>query len=191
VAKRSLPTVDPEEEGLGAPTIMEPALAARHGAAYVHLAAFAIDVDRIRIFVEQHHPDADLPFGWEVFLTEAYVLRSFDPDHPRARAVLEDACLSVLELATGPEGEPPLGSQLPFAMYDAVHRGAMPQDFAQLFGAWRAPPEDLVEALAPLWAEAHRHVPSLAQLCLDADIEPPLPPPTVMALEELAHPPHP
>jgi hypothetical protein len=186
VTKRTLPTVRPEQEGLGMPTIMEPALAARHGAAYVHLAAFAIDVDRIRLHLEAHHPEAEPPFGWEVFLTEVYMLRSFDAASARAQALLEDACLSVLEMGTVPDGEPPLGSQLPFAVYDAVRRGALPDALGHMFGAWRRPPDELVEGLAPLWAEAQDHAPSLAAMCLEVPVEPPLPPPTVQALEELA-----
>lgn len=188
--KRSLPTVKPEQEGLGAPTIMEPALAAKHGAAYVHLAVFAIDVDRIRVHLEAHHPEAEPPFGWEVLLTEAYILRSFDAESPRAQAVLEDTCLSVLEMGTVPEEgeEGVLGSQLPFAVYDAVRRGALPSHLSRLFQAWRKPPDDLVEALAPVWREAHVHVPALAAMCLQMPVEPPLPAPTGQALEELVGP---
>jgi hypothetical protein len=186
VSKRPLPVVDRDHEGLGAPTIMEPALAARHGAPYVHLAVFAIDVDRVRAFVEAEHPEHDLPFGWEVFLTELYLLRSFDAEHPRALAVIEDACLSVLELGTDPEGEPPLGSQLPFAVHDAVQRGVLPGHLASLFASWRGRAGGLVQELEPLWREAHRHGPALASLCLEVPMEPPLPGPTVHALEELA-----
>ena len=70
--KRALPSVAPEQTALGLPTIMDRELAAAHGVTYVHLAVFAIDVDRVYWLEPEHE---GLPFGWEVFLTEQFLLR--------------------------------------------------------------------------------------------------------------------
>ncbi len=156
------------------PTIMDRALAARHGAPYVHLAAFAIDVDRVREAVEGYGDPR--PFGWEVLLTEAYLLEA------RVGAeILEDIVLSVLD------GEPDaLGGQLAFSVWDAIERGELPRELRRAFASWRARPKELTKALASLWPDAPRLVPELSRGCLDAAVDPPLAPPTRAALEALA-----
>lgn len=175
--KKSLPRIDPAREKLGLPTIMDRALAARHGAPYVHLAAFAIDVDRVREAVEGY--DDPRPFGWEVLLTEAYLLERFAGEG--ATALLEDAVLSILD------GEPDaLGGQLAFAVWDAIERGELPVALRRAFASWRTRPKELVKELAKLWPRAHELVPELARDCLEAGIEPPLAPPTREALERMA-----
>lgn len=180
--RRSLPQMPRASEGLGRRTIMDRALATRHGAPYVHLAAFAIDVDRVRDARED--VDDPLPFGWEVLLTEAYLIDALDPAaRPGDRTLIEDAVLSVLE---GEPGAEILGSQLPFAVWDAIARGAWPDELRALFAGWKARPRELVAALAPLWAESPTHVRALAQACLDTAIEPPLAPPTLETLARLA-----
>jgi hypothetical protein len=179
---RKLPLATAQAERLGRPTIMDRALAAAHGPIYVHLAAFAIDVDRVREALESF--DGGLPFGWEVFLTEAWLIERVTPEDPPARAMIEDAVLGILERKHGEEE--PLGSQLPFAVWDAIARGAWPAQMRSLFSSWRARPDELVKELAPFWADSERHRRALARVCLEAAIDPPLAPPTVEALRAMA-----
>jgi hypothetical protein len=178
--KKHLPKMAPDRQKLGLPTIMDPALAQRHGVPYVHLAAFAIDVDRVRDAVEGF--DDPRPFGWEVFLTEAYLLERFDPvRRPEEVLLFEDVVLSILEGA--PDA---LGSQLAFAVWDALVRQRFPARLEGAFASWRARPEQLVKELATLWRDGARHVRELAAGCLEVELEPPLAPPTREALEALA-----
>jgi hypothetical protein len=178
--RRTLPQAPVKAEGLGRPTIMDRALASRHGAAYVHLAVFAIDVDRVRDALED--VDDPLPFGWEVFLAEAYLIDRVDPADPEQRAMIEDVLLGILE---GEPGEPVLGSQLPFAAWDAIARGAWPDDLRKPFAGWKARPKQLVAELATLWPDAERHRRELARVCLETPMDPPLAPPTIEALEAM------
>jgi hypothetical protein len=176
VADKSLPRLAPAQEKLGLPTIMDRALAARHGVRYVHLAAFAIDVDRVREAVEGY--DDPRPFGWEVLLTEAYVLERFDGNDT---AILEDAVLAILD------GEPDaLGSQLPFAVWDAIERGELPRSLREAFKSWRARPKELVRALGALWQRGDAIVRELAESALAVELDPPLAPPTCEALARMA-----
>lgn len=179
--RRKLPTVAPKSEGLGMPTIMDRALASRHGAPYVHLAVFAIDVDRVRD--ELDDPESPHPFAWEVFLLERYLIERVDPRAPDERAMIEDVVLGVLE---GEPGEPVMGSQLPFAVWDAIARGVWPDDMRSMFRAWKARPKKLVAALAPLWEAPEQHTRDLARLCLETSMEPPLAPPTIEALRAMS-----
>ncbi|MEC7518518.1 MAG: hypothetical protein VYE22_01565 [Myxococcota bacterium] len=170
------------KEKLGAPTIMDRALAASHGVTYVHLAVFSIDVDRIREAVEGY--DDPRPFGWEVFLTEQYLLTHFDPaKRPEEAAFFEEVVLSILD------GRPDaLGSQLSFAVWDAIQRGRFPKRLEGAFRSWKARPKELVKDLAKLWADEEALRESLARGCLEVTLEPPLAPPTVEALRDLADP---
>ena len=186
----SLPQIRPEQEGLGHPTVMDPALAMEHGVPYVHLVVFAIDVDRVRAAVEEREdqaadpPESTWPFGWEVFLTEMYLLGALDPADPAHRAMLADTCALIHEM--GPFEQPPFGAQIPFAVYDAVARGAWPGDLAgELLGFWKKPPKALVRQLAPLWEDPEADARDLALECLELDLTPPLAPPTRAALEAM------
>lgn len=153
---------------------MDRTLAQEHGVPYVHLAAFAIDVDRVREEVEGYGDPR--PFGWEVFLTELYLL-----EEEAAHAALEDAVLSIID------GEPDaLGAQLAFAVWDALARGALPKKLKSAFAGWKARPDELVEALAPLHGERDRWRRELAAGCLAVELDPPLAPPTLEALKKLA-----
>jgi hypothetical protein len=172
----------PRQTGLGAPTIMDRGLADQHGTAYVHLAVFAIDVDRVRAHCAGTD-DGGLPFAWEVFLTEYYLLQRFDPRDLEQISLLEDACLSVLDEAPGQQR---LGEQLPFAVYDAVTRGVLPDTLASVFHHWRSKPKTLVKDLAGLWADADVQARKLAQLCLQTPLEPPAAPPTVTTWRQIA-----
>lgn len=185
VSKKSLPTVGPREEGLGRPTIMDPALAAKHGIDYVHLVVFAIDMDRVCELVDADEASV-WPFGWEVFLTEVHLLGSLDIENEAHRAIVEDTCISILEEGPSAEGdEPALGSQLLFAVYDAVARGEWPADLRRLFQEWERGPDDLVRELEPLWKDAETEARDIAEAVQEIEIDPPLSPTTEDALEAL------
>lgn len=176
VVEKRLARLEPGREKLGLPTIMDRALAARHGAPYVHLAAFAIDVDRVREALEG--PDDARPFGWDVLLVEEYLGARFGAGD---LSLLEDAVLSILD------GEPDaLGAQLVFAVWDAVERGELPDALRAAFRAWRGRPKALARQLAKLRTQGADLVAQLAQGCLDAELDPPLAPPTRDALAQLA-----
>lgn len=163
-------------EGLGLETIMDRGLAARFGVPYVHLAAFAIDVDRVNAEVSD---DPSWPAGWEVFLTEQYLLDRFDPARPEDRELVTDTCEAVME------GGQALGAQLPFAVWDAVERGAWPDDLRVLFRGWKRRPRELARHLAALWSEADTQRRRLVEAALAVPLEPPLAPPTREELERM------
>lgn len=180
VVRRKLPQVSPPQTGIGRPTIMDRTLAAQHGIEYVHLAAFAIDVDRVFVV---DPAEARLPLGWEVFLCAAYVVGRLDSRAEPGRALIED---SVLQILAAPPGEPRLGGVLAFAVHAAVERGLLVESLRQAFSTWRSPPKQLHRALetsfgdpAPLIARAALH-------CLGTELTPPLAPPTLQTLQEMA-----
>jgi hypothetical protein len=176
--KRKLLQVTPAHERLEQPTIMNSALAARYGVDYVRLAAFAIDLDRAYTAAPE---DAALPFGWEVFVTECYLLGALDPNDETVCALLEETCLSILEQAPDDQG---YGSQLLFAVYDAVTRGAYPSALATPFRSWRKPPKQLLRALRELFAQPDA-LRSQASAVLALALDPPLSPPTRKTLEQM------
>ena len=159
---------------------MDRALAAKHGVPYVHLAAFAIDVDRVREAVEGY--DDPRPFGWEVFLVERYLLDRFDPNRePELCLLFEDVVLGVLD------GEPDaLGSQIVFAIWDLIQRARFPRRLEGAFRAWKARPDELCRDLDALFADEEVLGAALARGCLEVALEPPLAPPTKEALARLA-----
>jgi hypothetical protein len=169
----------PVAEKLELPTIMNSALAARYGVAYVRLAAFAIDLDRAYTLVGD---DAALPFGWEVFVTECYLLASVDAADEQTRALLEETCLSLLEQPPDDQG---YGSQLLFAVHHAVQRGWYPSALAAPFRSWRNPPKQLHRALDELWTEPTEVLRALAIRVLELPLDPPLSPPTRKTLEQM------
>jgi hypothetical protein len=169
----------PAREGLALPTIMNSALAARYGVSYVRLAALAIDLDRAYTLVAD---DAQLPFGWEVFVTECYLLAAVDAQDEPARALLEETCLSILEQ---PPDEQGYGSQLLFAVFDAVQRGFYPSSAAAPFRSWRSPPKQLHKALSALWAAPGESLGALAAHVLALPLDPPLAPPSRAKLEQM------
>jgi hypothetical protein len=177
---KRLPQLAPEAEGLGRPTIMDRALAQDHGVRYVHLAVFAIDVDRV---AEAAPAEDSLPLGWEVFLTEHFLLAEFSEPSAAELALLEDVCEAVLDQ----EGQQrALGNQLCFAIYDAVARGALPNSLGSPFKHWRSAPKQLLAELAELWRDPEASARRCALHCLAQKLEPPLAPPTLEALQELA-----
>lgn len=166
---------------LGRSTIMDRALAQKYGAAYVHAAAFAIDIDRVN---ERSEDDPSLPFGWDVLLTDLY-LCAFVAPRPEALGLLDDMVLSVLDLTQAdPTGRPPLGSQLPFAVFTALSRGALPDALHSCFSSWKKPPVDLAEEVAG-WLEDQKLVARLCEHCLKASVTPPLVGPVREALASL------
>jgi hypothetical protein len=179
--KRLLPSVQSEQSGLGLPTIMDRDLAATHGVLYVHLAVFAIDIDRV---YWQDPEDSSLPFGWEVFLTECFLLQHLH-DEPGSHELLEALCVPLLEETPG---EPPLGGQIVFAIYDAVRSAQLPPALSKLFSTWQNPPRELLSALDELDATRAQALPVLAQHCLSAELTPPLAPPTREALLKMREP---
>lgn len=164
-------------ERLGLPTIMDRALAVKHGVDYVHLAAFAIDVDRVREASESQRDER--PFGWEVFLTECYLLEAIDPSSEGHASLLEDTLLAVLELR---EGEEVLGTQLPFSVWHAVARRGWPADLGRALRHWKGQPEQLGRDLDGFFVEHESARKALAEGCLDLSLTPPLAPPTQQIL---------
>ena len=173
--RKPLDVVTPAAEALGAPTIMDRALAARWGVPYVHAAALAIDVDRIRAQVED---DPAWPFAWEVFLTAGALARSLDPT--AQGDLITEAC------ATAMEAGPVLGSQLPFAVWVLLERGRWPAALARIFRGWGRPPRELLTRLAPLFAREDEALRELASTCLAVPLPQPLAPPTRETLSALA-----
>jgi hypothetical protein len=82
-------------------------------------------------------------------------------------------------------GEPPLGGQLVFAVYDAVQRGELPVELRKLFFGWRSPPRELLAGLAQLQQNVQSSLPALVEYCLAAELSPPLAPPTREALSKM------
>jgi hypothetical protein len=162
--------------GLGLPTIMDRELAGTYGVPYVHLAVFAIDIDRVYWLDPEL---ASLPFGWEVFLTERYLS---DNALTLSEELLEAVCQPLLDETPG---EPPLGGQIVFAVFAAVQRGALPGTLGKLFAHWRNPPGELLDSLTQLRGEPAALLP-LCRHCLSAELDPPLAPPTRAALEAIA-----
>jgi len=177
--KRKLVQLGPAHDKLELPTIMNSALAARYGTAYVRLAAFAIDLDRAYTLVDA---DEGLPFGWEVFVTECYLLGAVDAHEESDAALLEETCLSILEQPPDDQG---YGSQLLFAVYDAIQRGWYPDTLAGPFRSWRSSPRQLHKALTELWAGPVEPLQTLAAQLLALPLDPPLSPPTRDTLEQM------
>ena len=176
--KPHLAQIEPLEHSLGQPTIMERALAEEYGTNYVRLAAFVIDVDRFYAL----EPELG-PFGWGVFLTEAYLLGRLDPGVEEERSLLEQMCTLIID---APDSEPRLGAQLAFAVYSAIERGALPRSMRPLFDGWRSAPRGLIEDLRALWAAPEDRLAAFAEQCLDRALSPPAAPPTEEVLHEMA-----
>jgi hypothetical protein len=177
-----LPQLGEKKEGLGRPTIMDRAMAARYGVPYVHMAAFAIDVDRARDLLDDDEGRAasDLPMGWEVFLTERYLETRVDAREDPLKTMMEDAVLGVFELPASEE--PVFGAQLPFAVWHCVERGIYPSELGSVFRSWKAKPKELGRDLDRLRADEAENTKRFARRCLDAKLEPPMAPPTLEAL---------
>ena len=183
--KRPLPMTTARASSLGLPTIMDRTLAAAHGVRYVHLAVFAIDIDRI-YWLDAENPE--LPFGWEVFLTELQLLAHIDQADPAHIELIESVVANIMLESPG---DPPLGGQLVFAVYDAVQRKQLAPELGALFKSWGQKPRDLVVSLAQLWANADVYARQLAEHCLGTEIDPTIAPPTRAALERIAGRPEP
>jgi hypothetical protein len=181
--RKRLSVLSPADSKLGRPTIMDRALAQRYGADYVHLAAFAIDLDRLRA---AHETDPTLPFAWEVALTEHRLTRFLDEAPSDPSQLLEDLCLSVMDLPRPKEADAgPYGTQLPFAVYTGWARGVLPASLESCFAAWRKLPEDLYADVTEI-LEAPGRVQKLAARCLTLAVTPPLVEPVRAYLEQLA-----
>jgi len=169
------------DQKLGRATIMDRALAQRYGTSYVHLAAFAIDVDRVR-----ERESEELPFGWEVYLTETQLAHVMETAQRDPVPMLEEMCLGILEQPRPKHGEASvLGGQLPFAIYTGVGRGLLPARLGQCFASWAKPPVDLIADVEAL-SKQEGLLASLVEHCLDADVDPPLIAPVREALIALS-----
>ena len=179
--KRPLQQARPGSVALGQSTIMDRDLAAQHGVPYVHLSAFAIDVDRV--FVET--PDsAALPLGWEVALCLGYVLGRIDTAHEELRNMVEDTCLHILSFAPG---EAPLGSELAFATYCGVQLQLLPSELGAVFRAWKRKPKQLVQAVEVLFADnPDQALATFANHCLQSSLPVPLSPPSLDTLQAMS-----
>ena len=179
--KRPLRVVGTKDAKLGRATIMDRALAQRYGAPYVHLAAFAIDIDRVHRLEDER---SRLPFGWEVFLTEMRLARFMDEAEVDPAQLFEDMCLSVMDLPAARESQGPLGAQLPFAIYVGVAHQHLPARVGTCFHAWKKPPVELIEEMAEL-AKQTGLLAQLVEHCLDAKLDTPLVEPVRAALEAM------
>lgn len=181
--KKGLRVAKPGDQKLGSATIMDRALAQRHGAPYVHLAAFAIDVDRVHR-LELDRPTQ--PFAWEVFLTELRLARFMDEATSDPAQMLEDMCLAVMDLPRpASDAQGVLGAQLPFAIYAGVAHEHLPASLGNCFHAWKKPPTDLLSELTELAARPGLGA-QLARHCLQAQLTPPLAEPVRVALDALS-----
>lgn len=179
--KKSLRVANAGDTKLGRATIMDRALAQRYGAPYVHLAAFAIDVDRVHRLEEG---GSKRPFGWEVYLTEMRLARFMDETTLDPAAMFEDMCLAVMDLPSSRESQGVLGAQLPFAIYVGVAHEHLPARVGACFRSWKKPPVELIEEMSALAAKPGLTA-ALAGHCLSAKVEPPLVEPVRVALELL------
>jgi hypothetical protein len=180
--RKRLSVLSPADAKLGRPTIMDRTLALQYGTDYVHLAAFAIDVDRVRAAYET---DPSLPFAWEVALTEVRLVRFLDECSCDPSRLLEDACLAVMDLPRPAEEEAGhYGAQLPFALYTGWARGLLPESLESCFQAWRKLPEDLYGDVTSVLDTAGM-TQKLAKRCLSATLNPPLVPPVQAYLEKM------
>jgi hypothetical protein len=146
----------------------------------VQLAVFAIDIDRL--FVADPG-ERTLPFGWEVFVTECFLLGRVDAHDAEQHALIEDACVAILEQEPDDQG---YGSQLLFAAYDAIERGFYPKQLDAVFQSWRKRPKQLFKALSELWQAPARELATCARHCLNVTLDPPLAPPAQQALQAMA-----
>lgn len=178
--KRPLPQAGPGKTGLGEATIMDRDLAAQHGVPYVHLSVFAIDVDRVFMVT---HEDSPQPMGWEVCLCLAYLLGRINTNDEPQTGMLEDTCLHIL---ASPPGEAPLGSELTFAVYCGLQAGVLSPELRSAFRTWKAKPKQLQKVVDSFLAEPQGPLKSMAEHCLNAPLDPPLAPPTVSVLKEMA-----
>lgn len=185
-AKKRLAQLQPGGQRLGSETIMDRTLAQQYGVPYVHLAVFCVDVDRAYQVIEE---DPTLPFGWEVFLSGCYVVTQLptreDGGADNTLELLEAACLHVLD---GDPAAAALGSQLTFAVHDAIGRGRVSELLRPVFRTWRGARQlgQLGRALDDLWADADRSLQRIALHCLSLPMQPPWAPPTLLLLERMA-----
>lgn len=162
---------------------MDPGLALSYGVPYVHLAAFAIDVDRVRDAIEEdERPEMlALPMAWEVFLTALHLDARFDPEEDPDRTLLEELCQSLLEEGSD---EPRLGQQIGFAIHELMAREFWPPHWRPLFRRWKQ--QGAIPELDPCWEDLRTWAGKLSQLCLDFPLDPPMLDSTREALEALA-----
>lgn len=196
--KRPLPQASPPQMGLGHATVMDRALAAEHGVPYVHLAVFAIDIDRVFMAIAEaeergshqtaNEPghlaeDAELPFGWEVWLCLGYLLGNIDTETQAGMALVEESCLHILSF---PPGEAALGSELAFAVHAGVRAGVLSEKLGGAFRSWKKRNKQLERALTAMLVAPRPSLASIATMCLQVPLDPPLAPPTAQTLQTMA-----
>ena len=154
---------------------MDPALAQRYGPPYVHLAAVAIDLDRIAHALTETQEC----YGAEVYLTALYLKRHFSPEITRDCALIEDTCLSVMER----EGEI-MGGQLPFSVHALVKAGSWENAWPVIFSAWKNP-RQLMDRYSEFWND-DAAAGQMAKRFLDCAVSPPIIEITVQFLQDLS-----
>jgi len=184
--KAPLPLADEAPKSLGLSTIMSADLASLHGVDYVHIAALAIDLDRIREGIEIDPEAREWPFAWDVYLTELFLLERVNPQVDAHRRLVEDLCWSIFEF--GP-GDPRLGGQILFAIYGAVDSGVWPAEWMRLFDGWPGKPTDLMKELKHLRSQGSALRVELAQNLLTVPVDPPVAPPSLKVFKAWAKPP--
>lgn len=170
-----------EDEGLGIPTIMDKALAARWGPRYVRATAFAIDVDRIerwvqvatqmatqratqRVTQEAQAVTTEIwPFGWEIFVTEKILSKIFDVTEQLDVELLETVVYAIHERVEA-HGDV-LGAQWLFAVFDLVSRSIWPPAMLGPISGWKTQSQ-LILSLDVLWSESLKSMVGLSERCL-------------------------
>ena len=181
-ARRHLPQANPEAQRLGLPTIMNPELAQRYGARYVHWAVFAIDVDRAAQG-DLGYSDVEETLGWEVFLTEYWMVSHLDPSDRNVVSLVEETCFDILDDAQAAHR---LGSQLVFAVWNAAKRDAWPTCTAALFEQqWSGDRTQLAASLKQLWTDPDKAAEYWSGYCLQIPFDPPMARSTRAALEAM------
>lgn len=178
---KKLPQLSTKQERFGMPTIMRRELASKYDARYVRLAALAIDLERVAELFDHHEETTQqsvAPFGWEVALQLAFLSECVSKSDPLDLEMLDDVMASIFEAEEPDE----YGAGLNFAiwMWAKTHDVSVIKD--ALKRVWRKPPTELFEEVKALDETTLKNV---ASKVLQAELSPPLTPPTKEWLEAL------
>ncbi len=177
--KRSLDQVAPQHRGLGLATIMNRGLAEKYGVPYVHLAAFAIDVDRVCGAITDQNPL--LPEAFEIYLALLWIeefVQTSALSKSEVCEMLEEICVSIFE-----GNSEAYGTQITFALWVGCEQARLPLELVPLFSSWKKKPTEVLRYVTAL-GEIKNSRASIAKACLTVAVDPPLAPPTVSKLQE-------